>query len=115
MHRNADRTRLVGDRTCHSLSNPPGGIGGKFISAAVFKFFNGFHQAHVAFLDQVQEGKAAVGVFLGNRDDKSQVGLDHFALGFLALVHPALKHADVFFELIESAAGGKFPLGKLSF
>ena len=50
-----------------------------------------FHQADVAFLDQVQELQPAVGVFLGDRDNQPEVGLDHFLLGLrrlaLALLH----------------------------
>ncbi len=38
-------------------------------------------QAHVALLDQVQEGHAAADVLLGDRDDQAQVGLGQALLG----------------------------------
>ena len=65
-------------------------------------------------MEQIEEGEAAVGVFFRDRDDEAKVRLHHFALGFLALVHPALEHPDVFFELFEIAACGKLPLVELS-
>ena len=112
--RDTDRARLVGNRACHRLTDPPGGIGREFITAAVFKLFNRLHQAHIPLLDQIEEGKAAVGVFFCDRDHEAQVGFDHLAFGFLALVHPALKHADIFFEVIESAACSKFSFCEFS-
>ena len=79
--RDADGAGLVGDGAGDGLADPPGGVGGKLVAAAVFKFFDGLHQAHVALLDQVEEGEAAVRVFLGDGNDEAQVGLHHFALG----------------------------------
>ena len=38
-------------------------------------------QPHVALLDQVQQGQAAVRVALGDRDHQPEVGLDHRVLG----------------------------------
>ncbi len=110
MDRNTNRPRLVGNRAGDRLADPPGGIGGEFIAAAVFKFLDSLHQTHVPFLDQVEEGEAAVGVFLRDGDDKAEVGFDHLPLRFLALVHPALKHPDIFFELVEGATGSKLSL-----
>jgi len=66
------------------LANPPGGVSREFVAPLVFEFLNGLHQAHVALLDQVEEGKAAVGVFLGDGDDEAQVGFDHFRLAWSA-------------------------------
>ena len=66
MHRNADGARLIGNRTCDRLTDPPGGIGGKLIAAAIFKFIHRFHQANVAFLNQIKELQTAVGVFFGD-------------------------------------------------
>src|SRR6185437_2720812 len=48
-------------------------------------------QADVAFLDQVEELQAAIGVFLRNRNDETEIGFDHLFLGLtgfaLALLH----------------------------
>ena len=81
VHRNADGAGLIGNRAGDGLANPPGGIGGELVAAAVLKFVNRFHQADVALLDQVEKLQTAVGVFFSNRDDQAQVGLDHFFFG----------------------------------
>ena len=81
VHRNTDRARLVGDRAGDGLANPPGGVGRELVATAVFELVHRLHQADVAFLDQIEELQATVGVLLGNRDHEAQVGLDHFLLG----------------------------------
>ena len=63
VHRNANGARLISDRAGDRLTDPPGGVGGEFVAAAVLEFFHRFHQAHVAFLDQVEKGEAAIGIF----------------------------------------------------
>ena len=83
VHRDADRARLVGDRAGDRLANPPRRVGRELVAAAVLELLDGLHQADVAFLDQVQELQAAVGVLLGDRHDETQVGLDELALGVL--------------------------------
>ena len=80
MHRDADGARLIGDRTGDRLADPPGRIGRKLVAAAVLELVDRFHQADVAFLDQIQELQAAVGVLLGDGNHQSQVRLDHFLL-----------------------------------
>ena len=91
VHRDADGARLVGDGAGDGLANPPGGVGGKLVAAAILEFLDRLHQAHVAFLDQVEEGEAAVGVFLRDGNDEAQVGLDHFGLGLERLAQPVLQ------------------------
>ncbi len=91
MHGHANGARLVGDRAGHGLANPPGGVGGELIPAAILKFIHGLHQAHIAFLDQVEKLQAAVRVFLGDRDHETQIGFHQFAFGVLR-VHVALDH-----------------------
>ena len=85
MHRNTDGARLVGDGSGDGLTDPPGGIGREFVAAAVFKLVHRLHQADVAFLNQVEELQAAVGVFLGNRNYQTQVGFHHFFFGATSL------------------------------
>ena len=112
VHRDANGTGLVGDRTGDGLANPPGGVGGEFVAAAIFEFLNRLHQAHVALLDQVEEGQAAVGVFFGDGNDQAQVGFDHFGLGLQGLSGEALqlfvsievflvRHADKFVQRLD--------------
>src|SRR5574337_152357 len=81
MHRNADGACLVRNRARDRLANPPGRVSRELVTAAVFEFVHGVHQADVAFLDQVEELQAAVGVFLGDGNHQAQVGLDHLFLG----------------------------------
>src|SRR6516164_5741261 len=70
-----DGARLVGDGTRDGLANPPGGIGGKLITAAPVELVGAFHKPEIAFLDQVQKLKAMMGVFLGDRNNEAKVGL----------------------------------------
>ncbi|EBA16654.1 hypothetical protein RSK20926_02579 [Roseobacter sp. SK209-2-6] len=102
MDRDPDGAGLIGNRTGDGLTNPPGRIGRELVTAAVFKFVHRLHQADVAFLDQIQELQAAVGVFLGDRDHQAQVGLDHLFLGltgfffaFLNLLHDAAEFRNI--------------------
>ncbi len=91
MHRDADGAGLIGNRARDGLPDPPGGIGGEFVAAAILEFIHGLHQADIAFLDQVEELQAAIGVFLGDGDHQAKIGFHHLLLrhaGFaLALAH----------------------------
>ena len=91
VHRNADGAGLVGDRAGDRLPDPPGRIGRELVAAAVLELVDRLHQADIAFLDQVEELQAAIGVFLGDGDDEPKIGLDHLLLGdgrlALALLH----------------------------
>src|SRR5262249_18316363 len=51
VHRDADSARLIGDRSRDRLPDPPGGVGGEFVAAAIFEFIDRLHQADIAFLD----------------------------------------------------------------
>ena len=42
----------------------------------MIEFFDRAHQANIAFLDQIEELQAAIGVALGNRDDQAKIGFD---------------------------------------
>ncbi len=90
VNRNADRARLVGNGPRNRLAHPPRRIRRKFISAAVIEFVHRLHQADVAFLNQIQELQAAVGVALGDRNDQPQVGFDQLLLGDVGFLLAAL-------------------------
>jgi hypothetical protein len=105
VHRDADGARLVGDRAGDRLPDPPGGVGRELVAAAVLELVDRLHQADIAFLDQVEELQAAVGVFLGDRDHQAQVGLDHFLLGDARLALALLHHLHDAAELGDRDAG----------
>src|ERR1700722_17394522 len=117
VHRDANRTRLIRNGTGNRLPNPPRGVRGKLVATAVFELVHGFHQADIAFLNQVEELQAAVGVFLGDGNHQAEVGLyqltlsllrvnvalDDLALGALELLK---RHAGFQFQLFHFAANG---------
>ena len=77
VHRQTDGARLVHDRALDVLADPPGGIGGEAEAAFRIEFFQRVNQAEVALFHQVEQGKPAVGVVLGDVDHQPQVALDH--------------------------------------
>src|SRR5699024_1134167 len=81
VNRNADGACLVGNGTRNGLTNPPCRIGRKLVATTVFKLVDCLHEPDIAFLDQIQELQAPVGVLLGDGNDQPQVGFGHFALG----------------------------------
>ena len=87
--RDADGAGLVGDGAGDGLADPPGRVGRELVAAAVLELVDRLHQADVAFLNQVEELQAAVGVFLGDRDDQAEVGFDQFLLRLFGLVFAA--------------------------
>ena len=96
--RNADRSRLVGDAASDRLTDPPRGVGAKLISSAVLELVDRLHQADVALLDQIKELQTTICIFLGDRDDETQIGFNHFlfgnarlALGFLHCVNDSTE------------------------
>ena len=81
----------------------------RIYNRAGHRTFHAFHQAHVAFLNQIEKRLAPVGVFLGDGDDQAQVGFRHFGFGLLSLpgkgLHPGIssqvilgRHADKPFQ-----------------
>src|SRR5215470_9573992 len=117
VHRDTNRTRLVSNGTGDRLPNPPRGVGRELVATPVLELVHGFHQADVAFLNQVEELQSAVGVLFGDRDDQAEVGFDELALGVLG-VHVALddlalgalefqeQHARFLLELLHFRADG---------
>ncbi len=71
---------MIRERARHGLAHPPRRVGRKLPAAPIFKFVDSFHQADVAFLNQIEELHTAVHVFLRDRDHEPQIGLDHLAL-----------------------------------
>ena len=98
VHRNTNGPGLVGDGSGNSLANPPGGVGGELIAPAVLELVHRLHQADVAFLNEIEELQATVGVFLGDRNHQAQVGFHHF---FLGPSRPGFTHAHAAVDLFD--------------
>src|SRR5690606_35011003 len=99
VHRNPDGARLIRDGAGDGLPDPPGSVGGELVATTVLELVHRLHQADVAFLDQIEELQAAVGVFLGDGNNQTQVGFNHFLLGATSFRltdrHPAVDFLDV--------------------
>ena len=93
VHRHADGAGMVGDGARDGLADPPGGVGAELVAALVLVLVHRAHQAGVAFLDDVEEGQAAVAVLLGDGDHQAQVAAREVALGLLILQERALDAA----------------------
>src|SRR5215471_4327930 len=76
VHGNADGPGLVCEGAADRLPNPPGRISRKLIAAAIVELFNSLHEPDVAFLDEIEELKAAVRILLGDGDDETEVAGD---------------------------------------
>src|SRR5450759_6039124 len=72
VHRDADRPGLVGKGTGDGLPDPPRRVGRELEALVMVELLDPAHEAHVAFLDEVEEGHAAADVLLGDRHDESQ-------------------------------------------
>ena len=112
VHRNADGAGLVGDGAGDGLANPPRGVGGKFVAAAPFEFVDGLHQADVAFLNQVEELQAAVGVFLGDGNHQAEVRFDQFFFGLLGFGFAPKNHLKRALQLGGADFAGEFDFGQ---
>ena len=64
-----------------------------------------FIRSDVAFLDQIEELQAAVGVFLGDRNDEAQVRLHHLLLRLAHLALALLHHVHELAELADFQPG----------
>src|ERR1019366_204473 len=75
------------------------------ITAPVLELVDRPHQADVAFLNEVEELQATIGVFLGDRDDEAQVRLHHFLLRLARLALALLHYVHDLAELADLEAG----------
>src|SRR4051812_20602814 len=96
VHRDADRAGVVGDGALHRLADPPGRVGRELVAAAPVELLDGAVEAERALLDQVEKGDAEPAVALRDRDDETQVRLDHAALGEAVAALDRLRERDLF-------------------
>ena len=110
--RYANGSCLIGNGPCYGLADPPGRIGGKLVAATVFELVHRLHKAYIAFLNEIQELKPSVGVFLRDAHDQAKVGLYKLLLGVsgpdlcqadLLTIHHDVSagHCRLFFYLLE--------------
>ena len=96
MHRNADRSGLIRDRSRDRLANPPRCIRRELEALDVLELLHGANEADVPLLDQVQEAHAAADVLLGDGDDEAQVRLGQLLTSAPAELHDiALASAEL--------------------
>src|SRR6266550_8033176 len=88
MDREPDRASVIGHGSSDLLAYPPCGVGGEFPAAPVLKAIDAFHQADIAFLNEIEERKAAIQVTLRDRDDEPEVRFDQAALRLVERVLP---------------------------
>src|ERR1035438_4576992 len=110
VNRDTDGAGLVGDGAGDGLADPPGGVGRKLVTAAVFELVGGAHEADIALLNEVQEMKSAVYVFLGDGDHQAEVGLDQILFGALGLGFAMTDYGHAVLEFGQGGAGGGLAL-----
>ncbi len=73
MYGNANGAAVIGDRAGNGLTNPPGRVGRKLMTASMIEFFRRLHKTHISFLNQVQEAHGPFGVSFGDRDNQTEI------------------------------------------
>ena len=86
VHGHPNGSGVVGDGPGDGLTDPPGGVRRELVAPAVLVLVDRPHQAGVAFLDDVQEGQAAVAVFLGNRNHQAEVAARQIPFALLVFI-----------------------------
>ena len=70
--------RLIGNSARNRLADPPDGISRNLDPATIVVFFDRAHEAHIAFLDQVEQVQRTLAVvFSRDRSHQTKVGLNH--------------------------------------
>ena len=81
MDRYANCPGLIGNSPGDCLTNPPGCIGAEFVTSFILKLINGLHKTYVAFLYKIRKMQALMEVFLGNADNKTEIGPNKMLFG----------------------------------
>ena len=96
---NPDRSSLIRNGAGDRLPNPPSGVGTEFVPALIFEFIDRFHQADIAFLNQIEELETSVRVFLCNTDHKPQIRFDQLGLPALHFLFGKIEMLDRILDL----------------
>ena len=78
MHGKAYGLSLVGKGTLDRLLDPPCSIGTELAALGGVESLNCFDQPNIAFANQVEDGQSKIVVVIGNFNDETKVGRDHF-------------------------------------
>ena len=95
MHRDADGAGLVRDGPGDGLADPPGSIGGEFVTLGVIELFHRLDKAQIALLDQVQELHTPAHIALGDGYHQTEVGLGQALFGGLVALQHTLGQLDL--------------------
>ena len=88
VYRNSNSTGLVCNSTSDGLTDPPSRISRELEPFGIVKLINGLHQAHISFLDQIQELHPTTNIALRNGNNQTKVGFCQTLLGFqITLFH----------------------------
>src|SRR5439155_24566303 len=93
--RHANRARLVRERSCDRLADPPRRIRRELEAFAVVELLGRANETDRSFLDQIEEGQALVAVLLGDRDHKTKIRLDHLLLRVVVAALDPLRQLDL--------------------
>ena len=80
MNRNANGPRLICQRACDALADPPGCVGAELEPFTVLIALGGFHQPDIAFLHEIQQSQAAARIMFCDIHNKPQVASHQFIL-----------------------------------
>ncbi len=93
--RHADGARLVRQRACNRLADPPGRIRRELEALAVVELLRGANQADRPLLNQIEERQPLVTVTLRDRNDETQIRLHHLLLRTMVATLDPLRQLDL--------------------
>ncbi|OPZ77924.1 MAG: hypothetical protein BWY77_01604 [bacterium ADurb.Bin431] len=103
-----DRPHAVEGETHHTglfcqclqdrLTNPPDSVGDELEASGFIETLGSLDETEIAFADQILEGQSLALVFLGDADDKAQIGLDELVQSFFVTLANTPGQCDLFFR-----------------
>ena len=101
MDGDTDRTSLICDSTCHTLTDPPRRIGREFESSIWIELVYSTKESYISLLDEIEESETTPHILLCYRDDETEIGLSETLTSLLvSLLYEATK-ADFFLGIDE--------------
>src|SRR3989339_2011480 len=98
MHRDPDRSGLVGDGSGYRLPYPPSGVSGELVALSPVEFFHRPKQPEISLLNQVQNGQigASADVSFGDGNNQPQVGFYQDIFGLLVAFFNSFRQFSFF-------------------